>query len=235
MKIGVGIVTYQRFDRFKECFEHLLKNNRDVDEILIVEDCSVKDRERYDEYFKSILLNNVNVIRNSENKGVGYCKNLVMKYFYGKNFEFIFTLEDDINVVNPGVFMHYVDTGARSGIHYLNFGLHGPANVGKKQLKKHGDAFVWVFPESVGAFTMYTNKLIEVIGYHDESFLNAWEHVEYAYRASNCGLSLPFWQFADAPLSDTYLNEQVGSLEDSSIRPREDWKPNIKAGYDYFK
>jgi GT2 family glycosyltransferase len=234
MKIGIGITTYQRFDRFKECFENLMKNSRDVTEILIVDDCSIKDRERYDNYFSTILFNNVKIIVNEKNSGVGASKNKIMNYFYNKNYDYIFTMEDDINIKSPDVFMKYVECHLRTGYHYINFALHGTHNPVCRYMVNHGYVFK-VYPNIVGAFTFYTPKLIDTIGYHDENFFNAMEHVEYTYRASLAGLTTRFWAFIDIKENADMLEEQALSIEDSSIRVREDWKPNIKKGLEYFK
>lgn len=234
MKIGVGITTYQRFDRFKESFESLLKYSRDVDEILIVDDCSIVDRERYDEYFKTILLNNVKIIINESNSGVGVSKNKIMKYFYDKNYDYFFTLEDDIDIINQDVFLKYIECSQKTGFDYINFALHGDHNSTCSYANKNNYIYK-IYPNIVGAFTLYTPKLIEEIGYHDEKFFNAMEHVEYTYRASLKGLTTPFWQFIDILENSSMLKEQLLAIDDSSIRPRSDWKTNIRNGLDYFK
>jgi GT2 family glycosyltransferase len=234
MRIGIGIVTYQRFDRFKECFENLLRNRRDVEEIIVVDDASIKDRERYDEYFSSIMDNSIHIWTNSSNKGVGYSKNRIMKYFYEKGYDYFFTLEDDINILSPEVFNKYIEAVQVSGMQYINFALHG-ANTARVPTSIEINNFKFlVYPNNVGAFTIYTPKLIKEVGYHDEKFYNAWEHVDYTYRASLKGLTTKFWSFIDIPDSNFLLQEQENALMDSSIRPREDWGTNIDSGLKYW-
>lgn len=232
--VGVGITTYQRFDRFKECFENLLKNCRDVDEILIVEDGSEKDKKKYDEYFSTLVFNHIKILRHSKNRGVGISKNQVMRYFYDKGYDYIFTLEDDINVLSPEVFKTYIIASLVSGYEYLNFAQHGTHNKTYYKQSVNGIELKF-YPNIVGAFTLYSRKLIETIGYHDERFKNAMEHVEYTYRASLKGLTSRFWHFADVVNNVELLEEQVNSLEDSSIRPREDWHNNLILGFKLFK
>lgn len=234
MKIGVVLITYNRFNRFKECFENLLKNRRDIDKIVIVEDFSDKDRNKYDEYFKNILFNDIQIIKNTENKGVGKSKNKGLKTLFDEGFDYVFTLEDDINVINPDVFKEYIDTAEKTGYHYINFGLHGKLNVGRKVLaEKNGKSF-WLFPECVGAFSLHSKKLIDEVGYYDSFFYNAMEHVDYYYRASLKELATPFNYFIDIANSDEYLQEQEASIDDSSIRPREDWLDNINNALKYW-
>ena len=234
-KIGIGIVTYQRFDRFKQCFENLLKNGRDVTEIVIVDDCSTVDREKYDAYFNGIKFKHIHVIVNEKNLGVGPSKNKILKYFYDKGYKYIFTLEDDINIINEDVFAEYIDVVTNTGFQYVNFALHGLHNINRQRVMKINNYEVGIYPHIVGALSLHTKKLIDDIGYYDEEYKNAWEHVDYCYIASLKGLTSPFWMFIDVKDSNRLVQEQTGSLEDSSIRPGPDWMKNISEGAIYFQ
>jgi GT2 family glycosyltransferase len=235
MKIGLVIITYQRFDRFKECFENVLKNRRDVEEIVIVDDCSIIDKEQYDEYFNNIMFNDIIILRNISNGGVAVAKNRGIKYLYDKGYDYIFTLEDDINILTPDVFREYIRLSETVGIDYINFALHGPLNKGRVQKRRLCGMDVAIYPHIVGAFTLHTKKLIDKIGFYDEKFYNAWEHVEYCYVAAKEELTTPFGMFIDIVDSDKYLQEQRFAIDDSSIRPRPDWMENIGKGIDHFR
>lgn len=233
-KIGLGITTYQRFKNFKECFENVMRNIRDVEEVVIVDDGSVVDKELYDAYFEQLRFNNIIVKRHTKNLGVAKSKNAILKYFYDKNYDYIFTLEDDINIVSPDVFKAYIDASNSTGIQHFNFAHHGPANVGITPTLKF-DGLVECYPHIVGAFSFYTHTLLSKIGFMDEVFYNAWEHVDFTYRASITELTTPFWTFADIKDSKLLLQEQPNSIRDSSIRPRKDWSHNVNSGLDYWK
>lgn len=233
--IGVVIVTYQRFERFKECFEALMRNRKDVNEIVVVEDCSVQDKEEYDNYFKQIMFNDVIIMRNETNLGVGPSKNRGIKYFYDKGYDYIFTLEDDINILRPDVFKKYIEVSNKTGFQYINFGLHGPLNKDSgKEIALCG-VMVHIYPHIVGAFTLHTKKLIDILGFYDEKYHNAWEHVDYCFMAAEKDLTAPFGQFTDISDSGHYLQEQRFSIEDSSIRHNAEWMSNIGKGIQYFK
>lgn len=234
VKIGVGITTYQRFDRFKECFENLLKNSRDIDEIIVIDDCSVKDSEKYSEYFALPHPNNIKFFTNEKNMGVGATKNKILKYFYNKNYDYIFTLEDDINIKSPEFAKHYIDAVHGTGLHYWNFAVHGTHNPTYKVAEINKYMFK-VYPNIVGALSLHTRKLIETIGYYDEDYYNAMEHVDYYYKAQQAGLATKFWSFCDILDNETLVVEQKNSISDSSIRPRPDWKENMQKGLKLFK
>lgn len=235
MRIGLVIVTYQRFDRFKECFENVMKYKRDLDEIVIVEDGSKVDKEKYDNYFSQLLFNDVIVMRNKKNKGVAVTKNIGLKYFYDKGYDYIFTIEDDINILSADVFKKYIEVSEKTGYQYINFALHGPANINKGSKFHVAGIDVMIYPHIVGAFSLHTKKLIDELGFYDEKFYNAWEHVDYAYQAAEKDLTSPFWMFVDIMDADKYLAEQKFSIEDSSIRTRVDWAANVARGAQYFQ
>lgn len=233
--IGIGIITYQRFDRFKECFEHLLKHRRDVNHIVIVDDHSEKDREKYDEYFKSILFPDIQIIINEENKGVGASKNIILKTLYDKGCDFMFTLEDDINIVDDEVFNKYIEASIKSGFQYFNFAHHGPGNHKRfPKVEEFEGIKVAYWFSCIGAFSLHTRLLIDECGYYDENYMNAIEHVDYYYSASLKGLVPPFRKFVDVLDSSKYLREQKNSIKDSSIIKRSDWKENIKKAEIYW-
>ena len=234
MNIGIALVTHNRFDRFKQCFESIVKNCRDLEHIIVIDDCSTKDADKYKAYLSGIPFKHIQCIRTPTNVGVGVAKNIGMKKLIDLGCEYIFTIEDDIIIKNPDVFKAYITASVNTGFEYFNFAHHGPANVGQGYTREFNKFSVALFPNCVGAFTLYTRGLIEQIGYHDEEFFNAWEHIDYAYRASLRGLTTPFYHFIDIEDSFDYLEEQPGSLEDSSIRPKSDWLSNVKKGYEYF-
>lgn len=233
-RIGLVIVTYNRFDRFKECFENVLKHREAVEEIVIVDDCSTIEKDKYDAYFDTILVSDIHVFRNTTNGGVANAKNRGLKYFYDKGYDYIFTLEDDINIIHSDVFKQYIELSKATGIQYINFALHGPLNKGQKKVFKLDGFNVAIYPHIVGAFTLHTKELIDSIGFYDEKYFNAWEHVDYCYQAAKKELTTPFWMFVDLIDSEKYLVEQTFAIDDSSIRPRPDWMTNIGKGAEYF-
>jgi GT2 family glycosyltransferase len=232
--VGVGITTYNRFEMFKKCFESLVANSRDVDGIIIIDDCSTIDRLKYDKFFDEIsIFKHIRVKQLTENRGVGHAKNNIMKHFMSKDYDYIFTLEDDMRIKSPDIFQTYIDASEQAKMHYINFAEHGTHNGRSKNVLVNGYEMK-VYPNIVGAFTLHTKELIEKVGYHDEKFLNAMEHVDYAYRASLADMTTPFWKFCDVANNTDLIEEQAGSINQSSIRVRDDWIPNIQAAGKYW-
>jgi hypothetical protein len=232
--IFVGIVTANRKDFFKKCYESVKKANN-VDYIAVVNDGNDEiDVEKEDFY-----------IKNNKNLGVGKSKNLLFKKALESKiaFEHIFIIEDDIIIKNPNVFNEYIKARKITGIQHFCFGYHGPANKngisgGKpcpRYIIDYGDVKIAINMHSVGAFCYYSREVLEKVGLIDENFINAFEHVEHSYRIAKAEYTTPYWNWADLANSVDLLDEIECSENSSTIRPRKDWKENIQKAALYFK
>lgn len=243
-KIGVGVVTYNRPDYFKTCINSI----PNIDTLVVVNDGNPYPSEIYPSNVKEI-------IQHSENKCVGISKNELMKYLIEDGCEHIFLIEDDMEVLKTDVFDEYIKAASASGIWHLNYGPGSPYNrvqdpnllkldlEGRHLLDKHSNpnprliveykngSKIALYKHSVGMFTYFHKGVIKNIGYHDEHFHNAWEHVELTYRIIKAGLHPPFWWFADLWDSTQYIREIEGAIENSSIaKDKTQWMKNIEQG-----
>ena len=228
-RIGLGIITCNREDFYKECYDSVPLDI--VDELVTVNDGS----ELTGDYPHSKIITHI------KNKGVGISKNEAMKYLLDKDCEHIFLIEDDIIIKDKNVFKKYINTAAQSGMWHLMFGYHGPANKNKEDKSPnprttidYGKHKVALNAHCVGAFCYYHKGVLNNIGLMDEKFLNAWEHVEHSYQIAKAGLLPGCWWWPDVANSYDYLDEQACSEENSAIRPREDWQNNIQTGAEHF-
>lgn len=226
-KIGLGIITCNRPDFFKKCYESI--PNDMVHELVVVNDGD------------DIPFNyNTHYIKNETNLGVGKSKNKALKHLLDKGCDYLFLIEDDIMVSNKNVFNEYIRYIEKTGIHHLMYGYHGPANkINGKPTPRividYGDNVNLALNyHCVGAFCVYSSQLLKDIGLFDEKFLNAWEHIDHSYQAIKKGYLPGYWWWPDIQDSYNYLQEQACSEVSSAIRPRADWKQNIKDGADYF-
>ena len=231
MKIGLGVVSYNRPEYLKQCLESLEKNGWSGAHVrMVVEDGSdEKHKEAYDA-LEEQYCDHVMFFRSEQNQGVGPAKNLILQHLIDEGCDHLFIMEDDILMILPVTCFEYINYAAEKGVFHLNFALHGDGNIGRK----HEIDGICVYPNCVGAFSYYHKKCIDTVGFLDEKFHNAWEHVEHTMRIANAGLTTPFWYFADHPDSGDMLREIEGSIQNSSIRPREDWKKSIEEGYLYW-
>ena len=232
-KIGIGVITCNREDFFKKTVQSL----PEVDTIVVVNDGKPYPPACYPKKVKEVLQHN-------QNKCVGISKNEALRYMIQDGCDHLFLIEDDIEVINPNVCIEYIKAAEASGIWHLNFGYHGPANFvpnaygvkNPRQVVEYPDGIeIALNPHCVGAFSYYLKSIIKNVGYIDERFYNAWDHVEHTYRIIKMGLHPPFWWFADVAKSDTLLKELASSETNSTIRKTEEWLRKMREGAEFYR
>lgn len=232
MKIGVGIVTYNRKEMFDKTLKSVVDNRSDVDEIVIV-----NDGTPYTDGF--YLKAGFSYLQNEKNRGVGYSKNKAMAHLLSRDCDYIFIIEDDILVKSQDVYQKYITASKKTGLQHFLWHGHGPANKyqGKSNPRiqiDYTDSKIALYTHCVGAFCMYTRRILNEVGLMDEKFNNAWEHCEHSYRIVKAGGAPAWWWWPDIVDSNDLLGEQACSEDNSVIRPRLDWQSNIKEGMAYF-
>ena len=230
-KIGLGIITCNRPVFLKQVLKTIPFNR--LDEVVIIDDGTQGSADPLNPH------QNLTYLRNEKNIGVGRSKNRAILNLLNKDCTDIFLLEDDIFIKDPNVFDEYIKASKDSGIKHLMFGYHGPANKKDKKpdprcVVEYSKSKLAFNPNCVGGFCYYTRDLLMRIGLFDETFVNAWEHVEHSYRAVLNGYLPAYWWWPDIVNSSDYLEELACSENDSTIRPRSDWKKNIQDGANYF-
>lgn len=245
-KIGVGIITCNR----PEYLNNLLRTIpiTKIDKLVVVNDGDVKN--------KIELAYPGTWLQNETNLGVGISKNKAMGFLYGYGCDYIFIIEDDMLILDENVFDKYIAAYKASGIHHFNYGPGSPFN--RKQdiafdlhnrhlLNQHSEPNpklvidygnnikVSLFEHTVAMFSFFTREVLREVGYFDEEFYNAWEHVDHTYRIIKAGYHPPFWWFADIFESEKCLTEAPGAIDNSSIANKsEQWAKNVYGGREIY-
>jgi len=244
-KIGVGIITCNAESRIRQSGPTVPQ----ADYMVIINDGKPYANDAYPK--------GIEVIQHTMNKNVGISKNEAMRYLIQKGADSIFIVEDDMLIKRQDVYEAYIKTAEKTGIWHLNFALHGPAN--KKQIQQgpmnvqdrhlldqnsapnprqivsYGDVDLALYPNCVGSFSYYLKSVIKNIGYIDERYKGAWDHVEHTYRIIKAKLHPPFWWFADIANSGDYITEIPGSIENSTIAHTPEWMKNFREGMEWYK
>lgn len=239
-KIGLGIITCDRFDYLVQCLDAVKANRELVNYIVIVNDGKNFTPEQLD-IVCSYDINDI-VQHSPPYRSVGAAKNQALRHMLINECVHLFLLENDIILKRADVFHAYIKASEKSGIWHMNFSQHGPANKVKdtneknpRQIVDYDGVRVSLYPHCVGAFTYFLNTVIKNVGYHDERFKNAFEHVEHTYRIIKMDLHPPFWWFADIPESGDYLTEIEGSIKNSSIPHTKQWLSNFQRAQGWFE
>lgn len=232
MKIGLGVCTYNRPEYFAQCITGVQRHLFDVaDVIFVYNDGSDKQHAKRYKEIRQTLPEKIEYKHNPTNLGVAHAKNYLLKRMVDAGCDYMFLLEDDIVPQSPKAITEYVRLSKLSGIEHFLFAHHGKENEGKLYLDTKG---VQLYTACIGAYCMYTRKVIDQVGYFDENFKNAFEHVEHTFRVSRAGLTTPFPTYPDVKKSKDYLREIPQSIENSSIRVRKDWLSNVLSALVYW-
>lgn len=230
-KIGIGIITCDREPFVKKLINSLSNCKNVVDELIIINDGAEKTE---------VIMPWGIWVNNNTNLGVGKSKNKALKYLIDKDCEYLFLLEDDIVILNDEVFFKYIEASNASNIQHFNFAFHGLDNYinNKPAIKLKIDysplTSISLFPNVYGAFSFYTKKCIDTIGYMDENYYNAMEHVDHTLEIIKAEMHPPFRWFADISNSNLYIKELDNNHSQSQIRKNQDWIANFHKAADYF-
>lgn len=236
-KIGIGIITCNRPEYFKQCYKSIDKSK--VHEIVIVNDGKPLP--------KDIEIGSEDCfIQNEHNLGVSKTKNKALKHLLDANCEHIFILEDDCVIQDNAVWNRYIEAYNTTNIPHFNYGPASPWNrqqerqdiVGdltRRHLAKqdtppipkltvqYNENFALTFyTHIVAMFTYFHRSILEEVGLLDEGFYNAWEHVEHTYRIIKKEKYSPFWWFADIHGSEVYIKEAKDEKANSSLAKNEE-------------
>lgn len=228
-RVGLGITTYNRPQYLIQCLEAVDKHLLSVVDVIYVynDGSSLKYPQIGSKH------ENFHYHEAKQNKGVSKAKNWLLRKLMADGCDYLFLMEDDILVKSPKAITKYIEYSQKSGVEHFNFAHHGIANKGKLRHRANG---IDVYGNPVGAWQMFTRRVIEEVGYFDENFFNAWEHIEHTWRISKAGYTTP-WPYAcvDLTASKRYLTDIPGSIDNSSITPRRDWMDSIVNGLEYWK
>lgn len=235
MKIGLGLITCNRPDFYAESLKSIATVRSQFESFVVVNDGDELPLPSDIDGIGSYIYKH-----NKSNSGVGLSKNTALQVLLADGCTDIFLIEDDILISSDRVFSTYIDTARNTGLSHLMFGYHGPAN---KKNNSPNPRLVVEYPNDikvalnfhcVGAFTYYQREILEKVGLNDETFINAWEHVEHSLRIVKADGCPAYWWWPDVANSCELLQEQACSEDNSSIRPRPDWQTNIQNGMKHF-
>lgn len=228
-KIGVGIITCNRENFFKKCYESIPDY---IDELIVINDGESLTSE----------INRGFLHEGVTGKQVGKCKNIAMTYLLDKGCDYIFTLEDDIFIKDSDVFKNYINAYKETGIHHFNFGFSQKENLSHdfkpiyKKVVEYKNSKIVLTPNILGALTFYTRECLQTIGLHHKGFNKGHgDHPELTYRAYKHGFTTPFWWFADIYGSWNMIENQSNMGDDSLVRNQKEFFHNFKCACNLFE
>lgn len=230
--IGVVLITCNRPAFFEKSITALPK----ADKMIVINDGKKISESLVPTYFDDF-------IQHKKNIGVGRTKNEGLRFLLENGCEHIFLCEDDIMVKNPNIYNKYIEAANISGIRHLNFAYHGDGNRSKdgnpifrKIIYDNNSQILSLNKNLLGAFSYFNRSILEKVGLIDETFFNAWEHVDHTYRIIKAGMHPPFWWFADVFDSNQLIEDLDVDHSKSIIRNKKySWKFNLWRNTRKFK
>lgn len=229
--IGVGILTYNRPDYYAEVYSHLPFCR--FDKLVVVNDG--------DEYYVpsprtgQFDQTRYPVIYGETQKGIAWAKNQALKNLIERGCTHIFLIEDDVLIKDENVFDVYIRHAQTFGIHHLNFlKVAGNEKTLKYTYKAPNGCALGFYHNPQGAFGYFNANIIKKLGYFNDHYMNAFEHIDFEYNLSKNQVAPPFWYFADVLDSEKYLTTIEGSDENSTITNKYQYKENWEKSATHF-
>jgi hypothetical protein len=199
MKIGVGIVTFNSENYYKDLYNSLPFDS--IDELV-----TVNGGDEYNEKYK-----NSDWIQHNKNRFPSVCRNDCITFLLNKDCEHIFIIEDDMIIKNKNIFKKYIEASKQSGLKYLHFVSTSweagtPGNRTPRLTVEYSkDVSISFYKNMCNEFTYHHKSCYEEVGIYDTQFRNPFD-IDLAYRESKYGkYAAPFWWFADITNSDDYI------------------------------
>ena len=233
-KIGVGIVTCNRKEKFKQLLDQVASASY-VDYIY-----AVKNRDfDYGDCFQNRSGDpRMTFMHQPLDVGVGACKNMILKKMLDDGCQHLFLVEDDIQVKVIEVFKAYVDTALAFNLQHLIFGaVYTPPSWELDPIIAtftNEDKAIDLYGNLHGGFVYFSRECIQYAGLFDEQYVNAVEHIDHTYRICMMQMYTPFWAFADIHYSRKYL-EDLQPSSPSTINDRSELQRQRMAfGFNLF-
>lgn len=210
MRVGIGIPTYNRLESLKKTIASIKANaGGGYYDLVVAVDGSSDGTGGW------LRKQNINHICCLQNMGVCHAKNQILARL--QEHDFIFIIEDDVQLIKPGMFRLYLRAIELFGIQHWNFLAPWQRRPARPNEMK--DDLTMMFSKLVGgAISVYTREVIEKVGGFNPEFKGyGYGHCEYTLRASRAGLTTPWNEFAHLVNAEDYVLIAMGN----GVKPSE--------------
>lgn len=179
----ICITTCNRLEEIKKFIFPIIDfcNHNDKYDFLLSLDGNNADYQSFSNQF------NIPLLYSDCREGVGLAKNRVLKQFPG--YDYYFFLEDDIELLNPGVFDNHIDFSKTCNTPHLSYTVFGESTTLIVQERWH----VLQGYHSGAQFSFFEAKALFKVGGWNTLFAKykRFGHTEHSYRFYNSNLQ-PF-------------------------------------------
>ena len=184
-KFGISISTYSnlntpkgRFDVIKRCLESIMEkvwNTNNNVYVSIVSDTITKEHLEILENFPFHL------IKNKQNMGIAYVKNIGIKSILDAGCDYGFLLDDDIVIKSGEIFLKYIEAIDKTGIGHFSYFIEDKSRC---EIKSVNNYDILKTPHVNGILLTFTKKSIEKTGFF-EIFPYKYGHEHSKFSVKN--------------------------------------------------
>jgi len=226
-KIGVGIVTYNSENYYKELFNSIDQSKIDH---LVTVNGGDEYSKRYGNHW----------IQHNVNKYPAVCRNDAIVALLKEGCDHIFIIEDDMIIKDSEIFQKYIETSKVSGLKYFSFVSTSwesgtPEKRTPRLVAKYNKiTSVSFYRNMCNEFTYHHKSCYDKVGFYDSQFRDPFD-IDMAYRESREEYAAPFWWFADVTDSDFYIkNNPVAVSRLQGERPDGNREQRIQEQWSLF-
>lgn len=221
--ISVIIVTYNIGRDLKQCFYSILNQ---VKKVIIVDNGSDKETIEYIKELKSKY--DIEIILNSENKGIAYALNQGVKYSLDNGYEWILTMDND-SIANPDMVQVMIDefnniTSTDKEKIVSIFPKHVGTGLEKKMNQTNTIEFI---DSDITSGNLIKSKIFNEVGLFDEKLFIDYVDHEFCYRLKSLGYKM-------IKVNTAELGHSLGQTESKKILNKDIIHTNHSALRKYY-
>lgn len=185
MRIGLGIITYNRLPCLKKCLKSIQETDASsLSKIVIADDCSTDGTQKW-------LLEQKNIVSviGRQNAGVARNSNRALKLLQDVDYGFL--INDDIWFRKSGWIKTYTTAMSRTSYEHFCF-MGGAKGINLVKTEVLNGIEVSFHNRMMGSFLTFSKKILQTVGGFDARFgMYGIEHSEWSERIGMAGLTYP--------------------------------------------
>lgn len=226
-KIGVGIVTYNSENYYKDLFNSI--DLTTIDHLV-----TVNGGEEYSKKYGD------HWIQHNVNKYPATCRNEAITALLNEKCDHIFLIEDDMIIQDSNIFQKYIEASKVSGLKYFSYVSTSwytgtPQKRTPRLIVEYSKTVsVSFYKNMCNEFTYHHKSCFDKVGFYDSQFRDPFD-IDMAYRESQQDYAAPFWWFADVTNSDNLIcNNPIAVSRLQTSRPDGSREERIQKEWEKF-
>jgi hypothetical protein len=211
-KVGLGVTTWKRPERFRECRASIIKHLSSwVDFVVVCQDGGESYIGDSPSWWR--------LVSHGDNRGWSVAKNETLARLVALGCDHLFMIEDDVIVTDSRAVTGYVDAAQASGHHYLTAHPWGETTTAK--VEEDGPITYWAY---CGSWWTYMSRFgLETGGAYNPVLGGIMGDIELPQRWQLRGLTSGWGRLPDATGSEGWVEPHCLTVDQSTIAQQPGW------------